>query len=124
MCWTFVLWKLRLRSIFATVFGPISRQHNQKWIPGVVAPAVEQARILPETRLGQTAGTERRRFDWATTEMSKARSGWVVYMRDERGNFVYLTKAFEKKEQADEERMRLYQRDGYRRGMLGVGFVR
>ena len=29
---------------------------------GLVAPAVEQARILPETRLGQYAGTERRRF--------------------------------------------------------------
>ena len=56
--------------------------------------------------------------------MTAKKSGWVVYERQE-DQFVFLSKPFRTKQQAEKERLRLSQRTWHgRRSALGIGFVK
>ena len=55
--------------------------------------------------------------------MTKSTGHWVVY--EKRGvEYVYVSKRFETKQEAEKERERLHQNLEVRRKALGVGFVR
>jgi len=54
---------------------------------------------------------------------SKTTGRWVVYKRQEAA-FIYLSKPFRTKEQAEKERAKLKVRPEYRKSAIGVGFVR
>jgi hypothetical protein len=50
-------------------------------------------------------------------------SGWVIYERRD-GEFIFLSKPFKTRKQAEQERTRLNARPERKRAAIGVGFVR
>jgi hypothetical protein len=56
--------------------------------------------------------------------MPKPETGWVVYMRDQNGAYVRLTKPLKTKQEAEARRTELMAQGQYKKLALGVGFVR